>query len=285
MFSCRFCNQTFPSDAGYWNHTVKMHQDQLEKLDKKEFICQKCPKSFKTKQLLHRHEKKHAVEEIEICKKRDTEFLIMKSQLDKADREKDLENQLNASRRQTEEYKIALERMQITYNLTIAKFLRRMLVVVPLSCPSHLEIITNEDFKRFASRGEGALSSYMLHVYYNPAYPERQSFLMYKGMGSELFTERFDCPAGPERVDSVKLLNEFIESACQNFETFFARNEDLVSSFTYSVANQQRFNVRNQLRNLKIMSIYRDHQIKLLTNSCISYSLPNVKLMKLGERT
>lgn len=58
VITCDVCSKNFPTLRGLWNHTVKMHFENLSTLPKKPFPCQECIKSFDSKQCLEKHVRK-----------------------------------------------------------------------------------------------------------------------------------------------------------------------------------------------------------------------------------
>jgi len=250
---CDFCNKNFPTSNGLWNHVVKMHNESILTLPKKEFPCEHCRLSYASKQCLEKHVRKDHKKHISL------------------ETYKELQAQNKALLAIVEKLVghtgVSVNNFTSISSTTTKYFLS-------IDSRKMRDSINMETFLVILEHRREALYKYLIYCHVNKDNPESASFKLIKDEHDTIHAERYDTEE--KTCDHIDLINEIMRYRMEDMEYLLSRlpfDKDLSKSDKTSAWYDQ-YVVRKHIHELKtdpnMWSETRD--------SIVFYTLESMKL-------
>jgi hypothetical protein len=288
IYTCSVCGKNnFKSENGLRVHVVRVHPDDISTLEKKPFPCDLCARSFADRPGLSHHRAEHKnIEKMKakILEAKTIEANNRNKELrhelnlinERVNRERGLEHRIDSLKKLLSDSEGELERMKYQYYRLFAKQLH----IVPISSPTHLDVITEKDYRKILHSESDAPGVFVSTVYFNPQSTERQSFVVYRNRLQEVHAQRFDGVVSPEIVSVRKLVEEVLQCFCDTVARCVPKFSLPRDQNSYAYQKQEK--LKRLIDEMNFSSHARERIIYKLTEACIEASKHTVKYMLLN---
>ena len=174
VITCDVCSKNFLTLRGLWNHTVKMHFENLSTLPKKPFPCQQCIKSFDSKQCLEKHVRKDHKTSLKL-----EEF-------------KELQSQNKALVSMMEKIIGSIGNTTSVNTFTTSITTNTNKYFVSIDSRKMRDSISTETFLGILEHRREAVYKYSVYCHVNKDHPETASFKLTKDDNDIIHAERYD---------------------------------------------------------------------------------------------
>lgn len=268
---CSFCSKSdFKTEKGLRSHVTRMHPDSIGSLEKKEWPCTKCSRSFTLQTGLSRHMNDHKIAELLEQKKREERFLELENELSKRNEEVAMRCEIQSLSKQLKEATQMIKFVSGVFWFNHMQF-QKGNYFIPIDSVCHRDVISLDTLFDIMAYDHDAIVKLAEYLYFNDAFPQRQSFHFFKE-DNEVFVEKYDTQC---IVDANSFSEELILICKKVFISFFENElKDHNPNIDYYHQTERWWieqRVRENMKELKFKR-YMDMQKPKLVQACLLYS-------------
>ena len=244
-----------------------MHPDKIESLEKKEWPCTKCSRSFALQNGLSRHFQEHKQAELLEQKIKEERLCTLENELSKKNEAVVMRYEIQSLSNQLKEATNMIKFVSGVFWYNHMKF-QKGNYFLPINSVYHRDVISLDTLFDVMAHDHNAIVKLTEYLYFNDAFPQRQSFNFFK-RDNEVLVEKYDTRC---IVDADSFSEELI-AVCKSILTSFFENElkDHSPDVDYFHQTERWWIEQRARENIKELKFkrYMDVQKPKLVKACL----------------